>query len=184
MSRVLVDIRKFFDSPTIGEFEKLQQQVLESNDYDPSATQLQQTEISLATQSPTHALQALSELSDDYLICPRFHYVEARIREILGEVAEMRESIERLRACIRAIVETGDGSQESPFKITFLTDADDVVLSMGERKRCQQPVLRNGKQLDVITAHSGVEFWFDVTKLAQRVEQNANANSANEAQLS
>lgn len=182
MSRVLVDTQKFFDSPTIGEFEMLQKKVFASNDYDPNASQLQQTEISLATQSPTRALESLSELSNDYQICPRFHYVEARIRESLGEVVEMRASIERLRACIGAIVESGEGSQESPFKITFLTDADDVVRSFGERKRYQQPVLSGGKQLDVITAHSGVEFWFDVTELAQRVEQNAQ--SASEAQLS
>ena len=101
MSRVLVDTREFFESPKSGEFQKLQRRVLESNDYDPSATQLQQTEISLATQSPTHALKALSELSDDYQICPRYHYVEARIRESLGEVVQMREAIARLRACIK-----------------------------------------------------------------------------------
>jgi hypothetical protein len=102
-------------------------------------------------------------------MCPRFHYVEARIRENLGELASMNESIRRLRACLTAIIETGEGSKDSPFRITFMSDEDDVVRSFGEKVRCQQFVSRGPRQhFDVLTAHSGVEFWFDVSKLLLR----------------
>ena len=65
------------------------------------------------------------------------------------------------------ISQTGSGTRQSPFSITFFTDQDDVMRSFGEAKRYQQAVTSQDRQLDVITSHEGIEFWFDVTNLAK-----------------
>ena len=160
--------REFLAAPTVSRFKAVQTLVFTSNDYDPSATALRAIEARLPMDSPVELIQELNQLPCSYQICPRFHYVKARTRESLGEVHEMQEAISHLRSCLAAIVATGDGSKQSPFEATFITDEDDVVRSFGERVRYQQVLSIEDRSLDVVTAHSGVEFWFDVTRLMER----------------
>ena len=173
MSHALTEqtTRKFFNDPTVYRFKAIQTLVLDSVDYDPSAAELLSIEAKLTSESPIRLLDKLDQLPSTYQICPRFHYVEARIRESLGEIHEMQQSVERLRAYLTAIVEAGDGCKDSPFAITFMTDEDDVVRSFGEKVRYQQILSAEDRQFDVVTAHSSVEFWFDVTSLMKRTAE-------------
>ena len=170
MSRVLSNpaTQDFLKAPGIAGFRALQVLAFQADDFEPSARSLIQIELGLRTNTPTKSLDELHALSAHYAICPRYHYVEARIRESLGELDTMQQSISLLKDCLRVLCETGDGSQESPFEVTFLTDMDDVVRSFGERVRYQQPVVAGEMQYDVLTAHSGIEFWFDVMNLVAR----------------
>lgn len=160
--------REFFDAPDVHRFKAIRELVLSSTNYDPSVSPLLAIEARLATDSPVQLLEECNQLARIYQICPRFHYVEARIRESLGEIQAMESAVHRLRACLRVIVGTGDGRKESPFLVTFITDEDDVVRSFGESVRYQQVLSVNGRKLDVVTAHSGIEFWFDATALIER----------------
>lgn len=161
--------QEFFEAPTAERFLELQQYAIEAADgYDFAASKLLALEAQLNTTSPSTLLEELKSLPEIFQICPRYHYVEARIRESLGEVKQMQDSIGKLRACLRAIVETGEGSQESPFVITFVSDQDDVVRSLGEQVRCTTFLQAKDHSCDVVTAHSGVEFWFDVTPIVAR----------------
>ena len=163
----------FLQEPTVARFKSLQQQVFASARHDPTASTLRAIESGLANDSPSRLLKSLDKLSSDYAICPRFHYVEARIRESLGELELMQTSIGRLKACLSMIAETGEGTPNSPFAVTFLTDMDDLVRSFGEQVRCQQPETKNAKQFDVLTAHSGEEFWFDVSPMTNVTAGNS-----------
>ena len=168
MSRALSNdtIEKFLSRPNVEQYRKLQQLAFENADHEPMARTLIGVEASLRTANPTVLLQQLEQLPWSYQICPRFHYVEARIRELLGEIESMEAAVSRLKGCLTAICETGEGTQKDPFHVAFLTDIDDVVRSFGEQVRYQQPVVANSRQFDVVTAHSGQEFWFDVTRIA------------------
>lgn len=168
--------QKFFDDPSVERFKTLQRSVMALEDYDPSAAKLVAIELKLASASPVRLLEKLDEIRDLYQICPRFHYVEARIRESLGEIEELQRAIERLRICLSIISETGDGSKEAPFSVTFFPDEDDVVRSFSEQTRYQQAVVTRLRQFDVLTAHSGIEFWFDVTAMARRRTADVQAD--------
>jgi hypothetical protein len=168
MSHALADSQNFFETPTLVAYQNLQRLAFESPGYDPRVRQLLEIESQVAEASPAHSLNALSRLPAYLQICPRFHYVTARVREILGETDEMRASIQKLRTCLQSIMESGEGTRRSPFCIAFLTDQDDVLMSVGEQKRYQQSATGAKCQFDVVTAHSGVEFWFDVTEISRK----------------
>ena len=88
--------------------------------------------------------------------------------EAVGQVERMERSIEQLRTSLRLIAATGSGKKDLPYSIAFVTDQVDLVQSLGEQKRYHQTVTSAKQQLDVVTAHSGREFWFDVTEFAKR----------------
>lgn len=157
----------FFQRPSVAKFNAIQQIVFTSTDYDPAAESVIEIEQQLRNTNPGQLLRKLQQLPCEFDICPRMHYVEARLRESLGEVDVMQQAIKRLQICLEMIAESGEGTRDCPFVVTFVTDMDDIVRSFGEKVRYQQPVLSRIGQCDVLTSHSGIEFWFDVSKLAR-----------------
>lgn len=170
MSRALTkkSHQEFFETRNSKQFAQLQQLAIESDEYDFNVLQLVKLESQLNTCNPSQLLDAFEQLPEHLQVCPRYHYVAARLRESLGETERMQASIENLRACLTAIVEMAEGTQESPFSIAFVTDADDVLRSLGESTRCSAFVQNQNRSFDVMTAHSGHDFWFDVTKIVAK----------------
>ena len=78
-----------------------------------------------------------------------------------------------MQLCLRAISETGEGTKDAPYQITYLTDTDDILRAFGESVRCQQLVGSPDGYRDVVTAHSGDEFWFDIESMLERSSQEA-----------
>lgn len=170
MSRALTkkSHQEFFETRNSKQFAQLQKLAIESNEYDFNVTQLVKLEWKLNTCSPSQLLDAFQELPEHLQVCPRYHYVAARIHESLCETDRMQDSVEKLRACLTAIVEPAEGTRESPFFVAFVTDTDDVVRSLGESVRCSALVQNHDRSFDVMTAHSGHDFWFDVTKIVTK----------------
>lgn len=159
---------KFFVDPNVDQFKDIQKRARLSPNYDPFCVELASIERNIADANPVETLQRLDDLEEVHQACPRFHYVEARVYELLGEEEAMQAAIDRLQTCLKMIAETGDGTRESPYSIAFITDQDDLLRAFGEQKRCQQSVNSTNRQYDVLVAHSGEEFWFDVTDIAKR----------------
>ncbi len=173
MSRASTDVATFFSNPSLDGFKELQQLARLSADYDPYCRALLAIESSSRLTDPLVSLELLAKLERLHQSCPRFHYVSARIFEILGQQDQMQASIQRLQICLQMIGESGTGLKNSPFSVAFVTDQDDLVRSFGEQKRCQQTVNTAKKQFDVVTAHSGEEFWFDVTEFSKAKSRNS-----------
>jgi len=177
MSHATIDqsIQEFFRSPRVDRYRIAQLAIQNSSDYDPAARQVSGLESRLSV-SRSDLSQDIQQIAPSYQLCPRFHYVQARISEQHGDASQMRTAIQRMQLCLRCIAETGDGTKASPFQITFLTDADDLVRAFGESVRCQQLVASPSGYRDVMTAHSGVEFWFDVESLLEHTSSEASAD--------
>ena len=174
MSHATIDqaIQDFFRSPSADRYLFGQSAIFESGNYDPAARQVVSLESRIsAGHHPVFA--ELKQFSEAFQLCPRFHYVHARIYERMDDADSLRTAVQRMQLCLRAISETGDGTKNSPYQITYLTDADDVVRAFGETVRSQQLVASPDGYRDVLTAHSGEEFWFDVEMLLERTSQEA-----------
>ena len=172
MSRASTDVATFFSDPSLDRFTELQQLARLSTGYDPYCRALLAIECSIGVRDPLASWELLSKLEDSHQSCPRFHYVSARVFEILGQEDQMQAAIQRLQICLQMIAESGTGTKNAPYSVAFVTDQDDIVRSFGEQKRCQQTVNSAKKQFDVVTAHSGEEFWFDVTEFSKAKSQN------------
>ncbi len=178
MSHATIDhsIQEFFRSPRVDRYRIAQLAIQNSSDYDPSAREVLSLESRLSRVGGEDLFPEIQQISAAFQLCPRFHYLQARLSEIHGRMSEMRSAIQRMQLCLRSIAETGDGTKTSPFQITFLSDADDIVRAFGESVRCQQLVASPKGYRDVMTAHSGVEFWFDVESLLEHSSSEASAD--------
>lgn len=169
MSHATIDqtIRDFFRSPSVDRYVAAHFSIVESDDYEPAARQVLSLESRVSAGH--HAVIAeIAQFSPAFQLCPRFHYVHARICERNKQAGSVRTAVQRMQLCLRAISETADGTKEDPYQITYLTDADDMVRALGESVRFQQLVASPDGYRDVLTAHSGEEFWFDVELLLER----------------
>ena len=174
MSMAPVDqsIHDFFRSPTVDLYLEAQLAILDSEQYDPAARRVLACESRITTHSLVDSSE-LDQLPNVYRLCPRWHYLRARVCENHRDRSGVRMAVQHMQLCLRAISETGDGTSEFPYQITFLTDADDIVRAFGESVRCQQLVGSPDGYRDVLTAHSGDEFWFDVEVLLEKSSQEA-----------
>ena len=66
---------------------------------------------------------------------------------------------------IKEILNTGNGSREQPYKITTLSDEDDVIKYMGKTSLNDKSEKHNGKLLHRITLEDGSEKIFDIDHL-------------------
>lgn len=196
MSNAFVEqtIHDFFRSPTVDCYLAAKRAACDSREYEPSARDLVALETSVARVKESQSLTSrhgssarfsnvaaaqqmieadLHDLPSTYRLCPRWHYLAGRVAEWHGDQASVRSSVQKMQLCLRAIAESGDGTKESPYQITFLTDADDLIRAFGESVRHQQLVSSPDGYRDVVTAHSGIEFWFDVEVLLERTSQKA-----------
>lgn len=171
MSNVLSDrlLKSFFCSDNLDSFRQVQHRAFVAADFDPQAIALRRLESQLDMASPTDLLAGLEALPWFFQICPRRHFVEARIRENLGEIEDMQENVARMQHCLRMLMETGDGTREAPYCVTFVVDQRDILRVIGEEVRYQQMVEGGDRRFDVITAHSGEEVWFDATMLRSQI---------------
>ena len=169
--------KSLFDDPTDDRLKYLQALAIQSRGFDPSAACVLRLESMLATASPAELIAKIKVLPWFLQLCPRLHFVEARTRENLGEIDEMRVSVHRMQQCLRALMRTGEGSWRSPYCVTFATDEHDILRVIGEPIRCQQVVECGNRRCDVITAHSGIDVWFDITLLLQRQSWPKNTSS-------
>lgn len=164
-------IDDFFRRPTLDRFLIAQLQVTESATYEPAANSLTNLELQLSRGSDIS--RSLPNLPISFQICPRFHYINARIREQEGDEVEMRRAISRLQSCLKMLASSGEGTADAPFKVTFLTDPDDVIRAFGETTRHQQLLATKNGYCDVITTHAGHDFWFDIEPLLERSSVSA-----------
>lgn len=167
MSYAKIDERAeaFFQDPTADKLLALQPAAFVSAAYDPSANSVLRLEGTLPTHSPSDLLQQLYEHAWIWQLCPRFHYVQARIHELLGEVQLMDDAVLRMQDCLAALLETGEGTSHSPLRITFQTDEADIFRVLGEQIRTRHIVDRRERIFEVVTSHSGQDVWFDVTPM-------------------
>lgn len=165
-------ILDFFRSPSVDRYIAARFAIFESDDYDPPARQVLSLESRISAGH--YAVSAeISQFSPVFQLCPRFHYVHARISERNGDSGLVRTAVQKMQLCLRAIAETAEGTKDAPYQIIFLTDADDMVRAFGESVRYQQLVSSPNGYRDVLTAHSGEEFWFDVEMLLERTSEEA-----------
>jgi hypothetical protein len=142
--------------------------VIAEPEFDASAKPIGQLEARLRLGHPHDVLDEVKRLDGFWRLCPRLHFVEARAWELLGDADRIARSVANMQNCLRGPLSTGEGAQDRPFLITFLTDERDVLRVIGEDFRCQRLLQRDRRVCDVVTSHAGQDIWFDVTDLVPR----------------
>ena len=156
---------RFTEAPDRHGYLLVREQILEHPSYDPYSDDLRSLESAFDQNDYAQVLKIGAEVESVWQLSPRFHYLVGIAALESGHQAKADEARKLSHACIAGLLETGDGSNRSPFLITYFIDEYDIAAHRDIEIRQQQLIECDGRQLDVLRDIEGHEHWFDVTEL-------------------
>ncbi len=106
------------------------------------------------------AAQLQEEICDTWLLSPSFHLHSARIAAALDDAEGVELEQFQFDACLTGLLATGDGTQKSPYLVTYTSDVRDIVAARGRRLVTQHLVRRPRGFFDLVTCDDESELWF------------------------
>lgn len=135
------ELESFLESPTARNYRRVRE-ALADEATESAADDLNHLAAALAAGDPAAALAAFDRMQPAWSLSPRAHFYAALAAEKLydEETAELERFV--FQACLEGILATGDGTAESPYLITYLSDEYDVLTALGLEPRSQSSTLR------------------------------------------
>ncbi len=131
-----------------------------------------------------NVLRACDALGWSWCLSPRVHFWAGVSAQEQGN--HMRSGREKcwIQACLQGLMHTGQGTQEQPFLVTYLSDEYDLLRCLSAAPVAGQELLDAGaRQCDVIHCRDGREYWFDVTPLLATCPASTRSKSSGSAQI-
>jgi len=174
---------EFLADPTKETFLKCRELVINDPEYDPYSEDLENIQNLLNKGIFEEVIQYVNV---NILLSPRAHIYKYFAYKELGD--EKGRSIEMTIAQIifECLERTGDGTKESPYMITRISDERDLVRHHLNKQDVSQNLVKDGdKIMDVLTLDDGTQLYFDIKDPYQRLafsfsKRNERAESKDE----
>lgn len=171
---------KFLEQPTRESYLRVRKLVLANAINHDALRNLIEL---IKSQQYDAAIDLQDEMGATWLLSPSFHLWSAKLAECVGDADAKELENFQSHACISGLLATGDGSCESPFSVTYTSDARDLLEFFGTDSIAQRTIQKPNGVFDLITAADGRQWYFaraELTK-AQRAQQSLlrNATLAN-----
>jgi len=162
---------QFVQEPNAENFLALRKSLIESEHYDPYSDEMNSVDSLIEQQKWSEAREVLGAAMPNLILSPRAHLAMSFITGKLGE--EMAQKMESFlaSACCQGIVESGDGTQESPFLVTRTSDEYDVLAYLQKEFAGQSLVNGDEKTFDVVKCSDGTEYWFDISACYSKLKE-------------
>lgn len=156
---------EYMRQPTAGGFARLRQLVLADPRYEPYSGADKDLEALVLEGRFAEVRPAFDAMMPGWLLSPKAHTLASFAAMKLGDArgAQMEQFI--ASRCLQAILQTGDGSDESPYVVTQIADEYDILQDHGRRSVAQSLYTVDDRHLDVHRLDNGVTACFDVTDL-------------------
>jgi len=115
----------------------------------------------LEASVPEVAVRELSRLMPGALLSPSAHGALALALDRAGRLDEAARHRAMRRASLSAILASGAGTRDAPWRVLRVSDEYDVLRHLSRRPRSQQLVETGSALLDRVE-HDGGETWFEV----------------------
>ena len=158
-------------TPTLSFFRDQQRQILTNAKYDPTADDLRYLDGLLRREAFDMVLEVASELYDIWHLSPKYHYLVGNAAHACGDDELKLRSQRLFQTCLEMLLETGDGSAQDPYDVTYFSDEHDILAILDGRIRSQALVGRAGEAHDVVTLHDGTDIWFAIEPLRQQAQR-------------
>lgn len=161
------DFFQFIQEPSKEAFLKSRAYVINHADYDPYSDDLDTMEGLLDTGKFEEAAEYRNI---NVLLYPKAHlYKSYALKKLNREDDAKSESVFAfiIMDCMEL---TGDGSKESPYIVTRISDERDFLMHLDEEFATQSLVTEEGKYFDMITTQSGRAIYFDITDCYRRMQ--------------
>ena len=167
MKELLIE---FVQDPSQDNFLALRSAFIESEDYDPYSDEMDQIDSLIEDEKWDEAQEALGLAMRNLMLSPRAHLAMSFVAKKMGN--EMAEKMEGFLAstCCQGIIETGDGTKESPYLVTRTSDEYDVLAYLQQEFAGQSLHESEGRTYDLVKCSDGTELWFDISDCYKKLK--------------
>lgn len=174
---------EFLTDPTKETFLKCRELVINDPEYDPYSEDIENIQNLLNEGKFEEVIQYVNV---NILLSPRAHIYKYFAYKELGD--EKGRSIEMTIAQIifECLEKTGDGTKDSPYIITRISDERDLIRHHLNKQDVSQNLVKDGdKIMDALTLDDGTQLYFDIKDPYQRLafsfsKRNEQAESKDE----
>lgn len=160
-------LRAFVAQPSRENFLAAREELLAASRRTLDASELDSLSL-LADSGDVKGLsEALAHLPPIAALVPRVHYFAALAAEAKGDEQDLELEQMLLVICLRAILMTGDGSEEAPYVVAAASDELDLLDELDLSPSSQSLVHRGDGIFDVIQCQDGSEVWFDASAMVR-----------------
>lgn len=158
---------EFLADPTKETFLKCRELVINDPEYDPYSEDIENMQDLLNEGKFEEVIQYVNV---NILLSPRAHIYKYFAYKELGE--DKGRSIEMTIAQLifECLEKTGDGTRDSPYIITRISDERDLIRHHFNKQDVSQSMVRDGnKIMDALTLDDGSQLYFDIKDPYQRM---------------
>lgn len=149
--------------PTAETYARLRSWFVTCPAYDPYREELRDLERMIEVGDFAAAAHALEGALARLLLSPRAHELAAQVALGTGDTHRAEREHRIAQACVEGILNTGDGSQDNPYRVLYSADEQDVLGFLGLPQKAPHLIHIGNRHLDRCEVAEGVEVWFDVT---------------------
>ena len=163
MREKLIDYAR---NPTPENFSDLREALFAQQEFDPYSSELDKVpELMNAGEFQAVVDLVRDNIFPNHFLSPGAHLNVAFACDKLGrsQEAEMEQAIAVL--LLQGIAQTGDGSEEKPFKVTRVSDEYDFLFAHQLSMKSQALLERDSRSFDRLTLENGDELWFEITEI-------------------
>ncbi|MGE8536671.1 DUF4919 domain-containing protein [Chryseobacterium sp. D764] len=174
---------EFLTDPTKETFLKCRELVINDPEYDPYSEDIENIQ-NLLNEGKFE--EVIPYVNVNILLSPRAHIYKCFAYKELGD--EKGKNIEMTIAQIifECLEKTGDGTKDSPYIITRISDERDLIRHHLNKQDVSQNLVKDGdKIMDALTLDDGTLLYFDIKDPYQRLafsfsKRNEQAESKDE----
>ena len=161
---------EFVQDPSSGNFLALRSALIGSEHYDPYSDEMDQIDLLIENEKWSDAQEALGLAMPNLMLSPRAHLAMSFVAKKMGnEMAEKLEGFLASAFC-QGIIETGDGTKESPYLVTRTSDEYDVLAFLQLEFAGQSLLESEGRAFDLVKCNDGTEIWFDISDCYKKLK--------------
>ncbi|TWT39475.1 hypothetical protein [Blastopirellula retiformator] len=163
--------RNYLEAPNSQGFAQLQAEVAAEPDFDPQGGFVFELEAACQRGDFRETYWRTTEMPFAWVASPAAHFFAGVAANEMGCYGEAELERFLFRSMLEGLLATGDGSLDAPYRITHLSDENDLLayfsITQGTSPDGAQQLVRKGDRLiDVIHGDDDQSLHFDVTHLA------------------
>jgi hypothetical protein len=160
-------LRAFVAQPSRENYLATREELLAASSRSLEAAELDSLSLLADAEDISGLTDALAQLPPIAALVPRVHYYATLAAEARGDDEDLELERMLLVICLRAILMTGDGSEESPYVVSATSDELDLLDELDLVAASTSLVHRGDGTFDVVRCEDGTIVWFDASAMVQ-----------------
>ncbi len=161
---------QWVDDPSPAHTHLLRDAIQRAPNYS-SSLELTSTVVPLLERGAfAEARDAVMAVMPGSFLSPAAHTALSRAHLALGDQQSADQERSFARASLVSIINSGDGTQASPWTVLRISDEYDIIAAMGTQVAQQSVTQTGGRILDKMTTTTGESLWFELRNAGRRIE--------------